>query len=72
MRQRVLVAESSLTRKSLAKGESSRRGEHGAELAILRNSNSGEDKLGRSRDTVLLGLTENFGIGKELGGGELE
>lgn len=72
MRHRVLVAESALT-KSLGEVESKSplRGEEGAELATLRISISGQEP-GRSRDTVLFGLTENFGIGKELGGGEFE
>lgn len=31
----------------------------------------GEVARPKSRDTVLLGLKENFGMGKELGGGNL-
>nr|AFK48196.1 unknown [Medicago truncatula] len=38
---------------------------------MIRNSISGEEP-GRSRDTVLFGLTVNLGIGNELGGGEFE
>lgn len=71
MRHKVLVAESALAKGSLVEGECSLRGEEGADLATGCNSTSGEEP-GRSRDTVLFGLTENFGIGKELGGGEFE
>lgn len=71
MRHRVLVAESALSNRSLVKGECSLAGDAGADLASGRISISGE-QLGRSRDTVLFGRTENLGIGKELGGGEFE
>lgn len=69
MRRSVFVAESK--RPSLAQGECSPRGEDGAELARNGISTSRQEP-GRSSDTLLLGLTENFGIGNELGGGELE
>lgn len=52
-------------------GEYSLWGEEGADLATGCIWISGEE-LCRSRDTVLFGLTEIFGIGKELGGGEFE
>ncbi|WVZ08904.1 hypothetical protein V8G54_022250 [Vigna mungo] len=68
MRRKAFVGES---KRSLAHGECSPRGEEGAELACNCNSISGQEP-GRSRDTLLFGLTENFGIGNELGGGEFE
>lgn len=71
MRRRVCVAESAWTKRSLVDGECSLLGDGGADLATGRISNSGEEP-GKSRDTVLFGLTENLGIGKELGGGEFE
>lgn len=71
MRHRVLVAESVLPNRSLIEGECSLAGDAGADLASGCILISGEE-LGRSRDTVLLGRTENLGIGKELGGGEFE
>ena len=71
MRRNVLVAESALTKKPLLEEEYSLVGEAGADLAVGCISMSGGER-GRSRDTVLLGRTENLGIGKELGGGEFE
>lgn len=71
MRRRVSVAKSALSKRSPGEGERSLVGDAGADLACGCISISGEE-LGRSRDTVLFGLTENLGIGKELGGGEFE
>lgn len=71
MRRRVCVAESVLSDKPPGDGLRSRVGDAGADLAKGGKSIS-EGEAGRSRETVLLGLTENFGIGKELGGGEFE
>ena len=65
------MAESALAKMSLVEGECSLRGDEGADLATGCSSISGGDR-GSSRDTVLFGLTENFGIGNELGGGEFE
>ena len=46
-------------------------GEAGADLAIGRILTS-DAKVGKSRETVLLGCTENFGKGNELGGGLIQ
>lgn len=56
---------------SLGEGLRSLVGEAGADLATGCKSAS-EAKVGKSRETVLLGLSENLGMGKELGGGEFE
>jgi hypothetical protein len=69
--RRVSVAESALSKRSLVKSKRSLIREDGADLAMTHNSISG-DEPGRSRDTLLLDLIENFGIGNELGGGEFE
>lgn len=71
MRRRVLVAESALSNQSLGEGLRPLVGEAGADFAMGRISIS-EAKVGKSRETVLLGLMKNFGNGKELGGGEFE
>lgn len=71
MRRSVSVAESALWKISLVKGLCPLVGDAGADLAIGCISTSGPEP-GNSSDTVLFGRTENFGIGKELGGGEFE
>lgn len=71
MRRSVLVADSALGNRSLLEGLCSLVGDGGADLAIGCILRSG-DEPGNSSDTVLFGLTENLGIGKELGGGEFE
>ena len=71
MRRRVSVAESALRNSSLAEGFRSLVGEAGADLASGCTSML-ELELGKSKDTVRLGLIENLGMGRELGGGELE
>lgn len=71
MRRNVSVAESAPQKISLVKGLRSLVGDAGADLAIGCISTSGAEP-GNSSDTVLLGRIENFGIGKELGGGEFE
>lgn len=70
MRRRVLVAESAMSNRSPGEGLCSL-GEAGADLEKGGKSIS-DAAVGKSRETVLLGLIENLGIGKELGGGELE
>ena len=71
MRRRVSVAESALWKRSLVEGLRSLVGDAGADFAVGCNLTSGT-KPGSSSDTVLFGRIENFGIGKELGGGEFE
>lgn len=70
MRRRVLVAESAISNTSLGEGLRSL-GEAGADLEKGGKSIS-DATVGKSRETVLFGLSENLGIGKELGGGEFE
>lgn len=72
MRRRVCVAESVLSDKTPGDGLRSRVGDAGADLAKGGKSMPKGEVVGRSRETVLLGLTENLGMGKELGGGEFE
>jgi hypothetical protein len=73
MRRRVFVAESALRNKSFIDGLCSLEGEAGADLAVGCTLKSVPWFTGKSRDTVRFGgLIENLGIGKELGGGELE
>lgn len=71
MRRSVIVAESEGSHRSLGNGLRSLVGEAGADFAIGRKSIL-EAEEGKSRETVLLGCSENLGMGKELGGGELE
>lgn len=71
MRRRDLVAESALSNRSPGDAQLSLVGEAGADLAIGCRSISVVEE-GNSSETVLLGLNGNFGIGRELGGGEFE
>lgn len=71
MRGSADVAESEASHKSFEKGLLTLVGEVGADFAIGRKSIL-EAEEGKSRETVLLGRRENLGMGKELGGGELE
>lgn len=71
MRRRVFVAESALKKKSLGERYGSLVGEGGADFGNGPSSKSGAEP-GKSSDTVRFGIIENLGMGKELGGGELE
>lgn len=71
IRRRHFVAESSRSNKSPGEGLRSLVGDAGADTAMGRRSIA-EAEVGKSSETVLLGFKENFGIGKELGGGEFE
>lgn len=71
MQRRVFVAESEVSNRSLGEGLRSLVGKAGADLAIGRKSYLVSER-GKSSDTDLLGLIENFGMSEELGGGELE
>lgn len=65
------MAESVLTNTIPGEGLCSLVGDAGADLAMGRKLIS-DAEAGNSRETVLLGLRENLGMGKELGGGEFE
>lgn len=74
MRRRVFVADSALRNISLVQPVSPLVGDEGADLAIGRTISTEVSSaiIGKSSETVRLGRIENLGIGKELGGGELE
>ncbi|KAK0581456.1 hypothetical protein LWI29_014005 [Acer saccharum] len=74
MRRRVWVAESALTKASLVLPVCPLVGDGGADLAKGWLISIPEISLatGNSSETVRFGRIENLGIGKELGGGELE
>ena len=55
----------------MAKEKESLVGEGGADLATC-GSSIPDDGRGKSKETLLFWRRENLGIGRELGGGELE
>lgn len=71
MRHRVLVAESGLLQRSPGNGLCSLDGEAGADF-MMKHKSFSRGEVAKSRGTVLLGWKENFGMGKERGGGEFE
>lgn len=73
MRRRFFVAESSLWKKLLEKQMLwSLVGEEGADLATGWKFISEADFSGKSSETAFFEQSGNVGMGKELGGGELE